>query len=180
MAKQDMGPLGVIDLLTDKELRESMGHQFSHMVRDFYRGVDYLGFAGQGQGTSIVNVQGPASGYAWSLKLAAVQLSTSGALSVYPDERVNVAPLGTAISVANGGTNEAVITWTSNVVVVKDQRIITFLSNAATILSWRLMVKQVPTEMQAKLLWRLYLPRRSRRFTVRGVLTLSRSLLCET
>jgi hypothetical protein len=151
MAKQDFGPLGVIDLLTDKELRESMGHNIDHMIRDWLRGIDYMGFAGTGNGTGTLTIPGPNSGYAWSVKLASAQLSSQGVLSVYPADSPNVAPIGTVTSIANGTNNDAVIRWGSNQAVVKDQRNFTFYSSQGVILNYRLLVKQVPAEMQGKL-----------------------------
>lgn len=149
--KQDFAGLGVVDLLTDKELRATLGHHFDYAMRDWYRGLDYMGFAGPGNGTSTVTIQGPDSGYTWSVKLASAQLVTGGFLSVYPtDGATNVAPLGTGPTDAVGTNNDAVIRWGSNQAVIKDQRSITFLGTSA-ILNWRLLVLQVPTEMQGKL-----------------------------
>ena len=148
--KQDLGPLGNVDMLTASELREELGHRFSTFIREWYRGEDYLSFFGT-PNTTTVTIPGPDSGYVWSLKLAAAQLSAAGALSVYPGEVTTVAPLGIASSVVNGGNNEAFITWTSNVVVLKDQRSLTLFAGSQTILSYRVNVKQVPAEMQGKL-----------------------------
>jgi hypothetical protein len=148
--KQDLGPLGMIDMLTDKELRESLGHHFSAEIREWYRGVDYLGFAGVGN-SNTVTVAGPDSGYCWSLKLVSAQLAVAGELSVYPGDSVAVAPFGNTASAVNGTANEAVLTFTSNVVVLKDQRNLTLSCAAGNILGWRLLVKQVPNEMQGKL-----------------------------
>ena len=149
--KQDLGPLGMIDMLTDKELRESLGHHFSAEIREWYRGVDYLGFAGQGNGTGTFSIPGPDSGYCWSIKLVSAQLSAAGTLSVYPGDSNTVPPFGSSATVANGANFEAFITFTSNVVVLKDQRNITLFSGAGNILAYRLLVKQVPNEMQGKL-----------------------------
>jgi hypothetical protein len=149
--KQDLGPLGSADFLTQQELHDSLGHHFSAQVREWYRGVDYLGFYGAGPAT-LVTVPGPDSGYVWSIKLASAQLSAAGALSVYPGDATNVAPFGTATAIAQGTQFEAMFTWTSNVVVLKDQRNLTlWAGGTTTINSWRVLVKQVPAEMQAKL-----------------------------
>lgn len=149
--KQTLGPLGEIDFLTDKELRETVGHQLSHTIREWFRGLDYMGFAGPGNGTAQVTIPGPDSGYTWSLKLASVVLSTSGVMSVYPDDHVGVAPIGSVASLANGTANEAVFRWGSNQAIVKDQRNITFFASGSIIVAWRLLVEQAPTEMQGKL-----------------------------
>lgn len=258
--KQDLGPLGQIDLLTDPELRESLGHHFTQQVREWYRGIDYLGFAGVGNGTGVITIPGPNQGYTWDLKLVSVQLAAAGQVSAYPGDNTNVAPLHTAttstfsgspttangtftaagngsaslpvnsaitgftiswgaVSTANtvtitvtntvtgqtltyaaalavgqnnafsvsypsggipaalgqqitvtvtGNTNspagtivvtgapvvssdfDVVLRWSSEQAVIKDGRNIT-LSATQVINSWRLMVKQVPTEMQGKL-----------------------------
>lgn len=148
--KQDLGPLGSVDLLTHSELKETMGHSLSAQVREWYRGIDYLGFAGQGNGTGQISVPGPAQGYAWDVRLVAVQLSAAGTLSIYPGDTNGVAPVGVAASVANGTANEVVYQWSSESNVMKDGRNITLVS-ASVILTWRVLVKQVPTEMQGKL-----------------------------
>lgn len=148
--KQDLGMLGSVDMLTAGELRQELNSRFGSFIREWYRGEDFLAFYGT-PNASLVTIPGPDSGYVWSLKLASVQLSAAGALSVYPGESSNVAPLGVAASIVNGTNNEAVITWTSNVVVLKDQRAITLFAGSQTILSYRLTVKQVPAEMQGKL-----------------------------
>lgn len=148
--KQSLGPIGEVDLLTAKEMREAMGHQFSMFTRDFYRGVDYLGFAGVAN-ASTVTIGGPDSGYIWSVKLVSAQLSVAGTLSLYPGDATNVAPFATIPGVTNGTNIEAVGTFTSNAVLLKDQRNMTLFFSAGTILNWRIQVKQVPAEMQAKL-----------------------------
>jgi hypothetical protein len=148
--KQNLGPLGEVDLLTDSELKRSLGHSFDRLVREWYRGVDYLGFAGQGNGTNTITLAGADQGYTWNFKLVSVQLAASGTLSVYPSETTSVAPIAVATSTANSGNNDAVITWSGNQVVLKDGRTITLLSSQI-IVNWRVMVQQVPTEMQGKL-----------------------------
>ena len=149
MTKQDFGPLGVVDLLTNNELKETMGHNFDHMLRDWYRGLDFMGFAGTGNGTGTLTIPGSDSGYTWSIKLVAAQLSASGTLSVYPSDATNVAPIGVVSSL--GANNDCVIRWGSNQAVLKDQRNITLFAGAANIINYRLLVLQVPTEMQGKL-----------------------------
>lgn len=148
--KQDLGPLGTIDLLTDKELRESLGHHFTAQIREWYRGIDYLGFSGQGNGTSTLIIPGPQQGYTWNLKIASAQLSAAGVLSVYPGDNNTVAPIGVVTAITNFVNNDAVITWSSNQAVIKDGRNITFAASQI-INTFRLMVQQVPTEMQGKL-----------------------------
>ena len=76
MSKQDLGPLGHVDLLTNHELHETMGHHIDHAVKDWYRGLDFLVFAGPGNGTNTITLPGPDSGYAWSFKGISAQLAT--------------------------------------------------------------------------------------------------------
>jgi hypothetical protein len=148
--KQSLGPLGEIDMLTDHELRESLGHHFSAQIREWYKGIDYLGFAGVGNGTGTLTLPGPNQGYTWSVKLVSVQLAAAGILSVYPADNVNVAPIGVIASTVNGANNDAILTWSSNQVIFKDGRNLTLFS-AQTILNYRVLVVQTPTEMQGKL-----------------------------
>lgn len=152
--KQDLGPLGQIDFLTDKELRETLGHHFSTTLRELYRGVDYLGFTGSGNASSQFVIPGPAQGYTWTLKLASAQLSATGTLSVYPGDQITVPPIGIAAALPQNNFTtafEAVVTWSSNQAVIKDGRAVTLFVAGAVIANWRLLVKQVPTEMQGKL-----------------------------
>lgn len=148
--KQALGPLGEVDFLTDRELRESLGHHFSQQIREWYRGIDYLGFAGQGNGTGQITIPGADSGYTWDIKLVSAQLSAAGNLSIYPGDGINVAPIGTIAAIAVGANFDAVYRWSSEQAVFKDGRNFTLLSGV-TILNWRILVKQVPTEMQGKL-----------------------------
>jgi hypothetical protein len=115
MAKQDMGPLGIVDLLTNKELSETMGHHFDHAVRDWYRGLDFLQFYGNGNGTNIITLPGADSGYTWSYKLVAAQLAApTGA--VYSTPAVPASGIqiqnpnsGVAQVVVSGGTVTGVV-----------------------------------------------------------------------
>ncbi len=150
MAKQDMGPLGSVDLLTKSELDDSMGHHFDHAIRDWYRGLDYIGYAGVGNGTGTLTLPASEQGYAWSFKLITAQLSAAGVLSVYPSDNINVAPIGVTTAIANGVNFDAALSWSGNQVVLKDGRNITLYSGV-TILNYRVLVLQVPTEMQGKL-----------------------------
>jgi len=148
--RQDLGPIGVVDLLTAKEVREGMGHAISHEIREWLRGIDYLGFAGAGNGTNTITLPAsPLSGYSWNYKLVSAQLAGAGVLSIYPGDSGGIAPIGVVTGVANGTAIDCVYTWSSNQVVLKDQRNLTLVASAV-ILNWRLMVQQVPTEMQGK------------------------------
>ena len=148
--KQDLGPLGSVNLLTDDELRETMGHHLNAIVRNWYRGIDYVGVAGNGNGTGLITLPTAEQGYTWDIKLVSAQLSAAGALSVYASDNNNTAPVGCGLSVVNGTANEVVLRWSSEQLVLKDGRNIT-LASAVTIVNYRILAKQVPTEMQGKL-----------------------------
>jgi hypothetical protein len=150
MSKQDMGPLGSVDLLTNKELHDTMGHHLDHYLLEKYRGIDYMGLAGPGNGTNTITLPGPDMGYAWSYKLISAQLAGAGVLSAYPSDNTNVAPVGVATAVVNGANTDAVIQFSTNAFVLKDGRNITLLATQV-IQNWRIMVEQVPVEMQGKL-----------------------------
>jgi hypothetical protein len=123
MTKQDMGPLGRVDLLTKDELSESLGHHFSAHLREKYRGIDYLGFAGPGNGTNQITLPGPDSGYAWSYKLISAQLAASSSLQQPINSNLGsvVNPVGAGnictMVIANTGayTIEASVTLTGTI-----------------------------------------------------------------
>lgn len=150
MTKQEFGPLGSVDILTHNELKDALGHNISHQIREWYRGIDYMGTAGPGNGTGLLTVPCAEQGYTWDIKLVSAQLSAAGSLSIYPGDTNTVAPVGVIASIANGTFNECVFRWSTNQLVLKDGRAITLFSNV-TILNYRIMAKQVPTEMQGKL-----------------------------
>lgn len=230
--RQQITANGYLDFLTKSELDNSLGHSLDSAVRDLYRGIDYLQYAAQGNGTGLITLPySPESGYSWSIKLVAAQLAPStttpspntpavpasgvavqntnlypvnvtisggtltavavngitvgtgdgtylvpsGAaismtysvaptwawagiattntpiLSVYPSTVNTVAPIAAIPATINGGNVEAVQTWSSNAAVLKDSAGITLYCATANINTWRIMVEQVPTEMQGKL-----------------------------
>lgn len=81
--KQDLGPLGTADLLTQKELNESMGHHFDLLIQRFYRADKYmrlplvLGIAAAGS-LNIASTVGPRQGYAWDISHFGVAGLASG------------------------------------------------------------------------------------------------------
>jgi hypothetical protein len=152
MTSQYIRAGGALDILTKPELDDSMGHHFDAAIRDLLRGVDYLQFAGSAGNVNTFSIPWtPESGYTWAVKLVSAQLSGAGVLSVYSGSNTNVAPIGSETAITNGPNVEAVITWSSNVAVLKDSRQITLFCSGATISNYLIMVKQVPTEMQGKL-----------------------------
>jgi hypothetical protein len=154
VTRQQIIPGEYLDIPSQKEMSDAVGHNFDNFIRDLYRGVDYVQFweyAPAGTTTSLTLPDIMPQGYAWSFKLISVQLSAAGTFAVYPAENANVPSMGVSNpSVSVGGNNEAIIYWSSNQAVLKDQRRITIVSTAGNILAWRVLALQVPTEMQGK------------------------------
>lgn len=152
--KQELKQGAIFDFLTKSELDESIGHSFDDAIRDLYRGVDYLMFTGVANGENTFTIPyTPESGYTWSIKLIAAQLSgtSTAVVSVYPASTNTVAPAGVTNSIVNTPNNEAVLTWSSNQFVIKDSRGITLFCAAETFNNFLMIVEQVPSEMQGKL-----------------------------
>jgi len=101
--------LAPIDLLTRIELEETLSTKMDSYIRDLYRGVSYHEENGNGDGAKTIAVQGPESGYAWSVKIVAAQLTSfAGAISqpavpasTVPVQNPNNFPVTVVIS---GGT----------------------------------------------------------------------------
>jgi hypothetical protein len=153
--KQSIGPLGEIDVLTDKELRESLGHHFSAEIKEWYRGVDFLSFAGPANGASSVQIPGPDQGYTWSVKLLSVIGNSSSAdtVAVALKDTGTSSIVGVSVPTITAQNFPSVFMWSSNQLVIKDGRAITVtgLFGHTTFDSYLLMVEQVPTVMQGKL-----------------------------
>jgi hypothetical protein len=72
--KQDLGPLGQIDLLTSGELKEAIGHRLDSYVRDWVRGIKVIrlpvtyGETDSGGNILPVVIPGPESGYVWDVR----------------------------------------------------------------------------------------------------------------
>ena len=83
MSKQRLhSNLAPIDILTRVELEETMTTKMDTYIRDLYRGVSYHEENGNGDGAHTLAIQGPESGYAWSVKIVAAQLTSfAGAIS---------------------------------------------------------------------------------------------------
>lgn len=121
MSRQQITANGFLDLLTKQELQEAMGHSMDAAVRDFYRGVDYLMFAGTGGATpsnTFTIPNSPDSGYTWSLKLVAAQLNAPPATSPNTPNTPTFPASGVAVQNTNpypvsvlilGGTLTAVV-----------------------------------------------------------------------
>jgi hypothetical protein len=141
-----------IDVLTREELEASMTTQMNAMVRDIYRGVGYHETNGSGDGAATVIIPGPESGFAWSVKIVSALLTVStDTLTVFLGDSTTTAPIASIVPVTGfGGLFYAIGTFTSNTVVLKDARSITLASNSG-ILQYKVIAKQAPAEMVAKL-----------------------------
>lgn len=143
--------LAPIDVLTRLEMEEVTHKELSNAVRMHYLGVDYREINGNGDGAAIVSIPGPESGYAWSLKIAAITTLAADIFSVYLGENAIVtAPIGNTATVACVGGFCGIVTYTSNIAVVKDGRSIT-LATVNGIQEYKILAKQVPAEMVGKL-----------------------------
>jgi hypothetical protein len=157
MAEQRLhSAMAPIDVLTRIEMEEVMHKGLDAFVRDLYRGVDYLSFTGiNTPAAQTLTIPGPDSGYAWSVKLLGLMISaTNIEVAVFLGDNPNNAPVdnGGSAPIAVNGAYPIVFKWTSNLVVVRDNQVITAVCSAgATIGAWRMFVKQVPNEMIGKL-----------------------------
>lgn len=158
MTRQPLGPngqMGSLDVLTSSELREAMGHGIDTYIREWVRGLDYVMYSGPGNSTSQITLPvAPEQGYVWSLKYVSAQLTVAGALSVYPGDGINTAPMGVATAITQNTFSsgfDAWVTFSSNQGIIKDGRNITLFAGGSVILNWRILALQVPAEMQGKL-----------------------------
>jgi hypothetical protein len=142
--------LAPIDVLTRLEMEEVTHKELSNAVRMHYLGVDYKEVNGNGDGAAIVAIPGPESGYAWSLKIASITTLAADIFSLYLGENTIFPPIGNTPTIACVGGFCGVVTFTSNIAVVKDGRSIT-LATVNGIQQYKILVKQVPAEMVGKL-----------------------------
>lgn len=151
MAEQRLhSALAPIDILTRLEMEQVQRKGMEAFFHQEALGVSYKEINGNAQGQASVTIDGPDSGYAWSLKLVSAVLSSStDVLGIYLGDSTNTAPIGSVPANTLGSTFPAITTFTSNVVIVQDQRSITLLS--AAINAYKIIVKQVPGEMVVKL-----------------------------
>lgn len=137
-----------IDVLTRLDL-EAMQHQWlEETMRVKLRGIDYIEQNGNGLGIAQVAVPGPDQGYAWSVKIVSVTVTAAATVSVFLGDNTNSAPVAQTILTAAGS---AISTFTSNIVVIRDSRVITLLTSAGGITTYKVLAKQVPNEMVGKL-----------------------------
>jgi hypothetical protein len=146
-----------LDLLTSDEVRGHLDNLHNLYMRDAYRGISYLSF------TEITNAlepgqivfPGPESGYAWSIKQVSVQIDDTAPppVSVYLGENLKTPPIATGTAMPGvGAPFEFTYHWTSNIVVLLDNRVIMIATPAGSVItSARLYVKQCVAEMVAKL-----------------------------
>lgn len=144
-----------IDVLTRSELSEELHKAEEGRIREFYRGVDYHEINGNGDGAAFVVVPGPESGYAWSVKIVSFTVGTaSQQVYLYLGESNASSPIGTTTASATANGNSyyaAVFVYTSNVVVLKDGRSLYIEAPSGAIYNWKVIAKQVPSEMIGKL-----------------------------
>lgn len=143
--------LAPIDVLTRLEMEQIQRKSLDDFFHQEYLGVSYKEYNDNGGGLAQYGISGPDSGYAWSLKLVSVVLSAAGNLAVFLGDNTQTAPVAGGPSVVMGGLNVANITFTSNSVIVQDNRSLTLLAVTGTIGAIKIIAKQVPAEMVAKL-----------------------------
>jgi len=144
--------LAPVDILTRLEMEEIQHKGLENFFHQEYLGVSYKEYNDNGAGATQFSLAvAPDSGYAWSLKMVSVVLSAAGNVAVFLGDNINTAPIGGGASVTMGGLNVFNTTFTSNVVVMSDQRAITLLAATGTIGAVKVIAKQVPAEMVGKL-----------------------------
>ena len=126
---------------------ESLSKGFEQAERARVRGIDYMEINDNANSATSYTFPGPDSGYAWSIKIASAVLSAAATLNVYAGSSTT-APIG---SVTLAGAGPAIITWTSNIAIVRDGRQILLVATAGSIGAVKLIAKQVPNEMIGKL-----------------------------
>jgi hypothetical protein len=143
--------LAPIDVLTRLDLEQAQRKNLDEFFHEKFIGVSYQEYNTNGQGASQVSIPGPDGGYTWSLKLVSVVLSAAGNLAIFLGDNITSAPVGGGASITMGGLNVVTSTFSSNVVLVQDQRPITLLAVTGTIQQVKVIAKQVPSEMVGKL-----------------------------
>lgn len=151
MSKQNIGGYSV-DLLTPAELKGNLEWLVDREETLRYRSVSYLMFTENGDAASTaLTFDGPASGYAWAVKMLGAKTSQAAEVSVYLGESTASPPVAAETSAPGADGNEVIFTWTGNVLVLADQRVITVACREGTLACARLHVKQVPAERAAQL-----------------------------
>lgn len=146
--------LAPVDILTRLEMEQIQRKGMEAYFHQEALGVSYMEKNGNGDNATTVTIPGPDSGYSWSLKLvsAVMPAGTGGTdeIGIYLGESASSAPVGGGSAVSRGQLATVITTFTSNVVVVQDGRSVTLLGTSG-IGAWKLIAKQVPSEMVAKL-----------------------------
>ncbi len=143
--------LAPVDILTRLEMEQVFHKGMENFFHQEYLGVSYKEFNGNADGASSVQIAGPDSGYAWSLKMISAVLAAADDLGIWLGENTTTAPIGGGATVKMGGQFVVNVTFTSNVVVISDQRLVTLAADTSTIGAYKLIAKQVPAEMVGKL-----------------------------
>lgn len=98
-----------------------------------------------------VTVLGPAAGFAWTLRIVAVNLAAAGTFGAWKGESVNGRPIANPVtSTAIGGQNVAVIFFSDDIVIQAAQQV--FLFATQNIANWYLGAVQVPAERLGEIL----------------------------
>lgn len=131
MAEQRLhSALAPIDVLTRLEMETVLHKGMENFFHQEYLGVSYREFNDNANNVSQYAVDvSPDSGYAWSLKMVSAILSAAGSLAAFLGDNTLTAPIGGGATAVMGGLNVVNITFTSNVVVMSDQRAITLLAS---------------------------------------------------
>ena len=146
-----------IDLLSQKELDHSLGRAHEAEVRELARGVKFV----RQTATPKINqpvVLGPDLGYAWSLKMVSVVLSSSSVFNVYFGDQANIGTAGNIMQNLIGRSSVAgtlhAIFWSSSQMVLFGGENLTLDAETSSSLinSYLITAHQVPAEMIWKIL----------------------------
>jgi hypothetical protein len=155
--------LAPIDLLTRLELEQTLDTRFDAFTRDFYRGKSFIEINGNGNGVlTQITIPGPDSGYSWSLRMLSVNIAGTAQAFVVACAGDTITTSAAFASGLTGGFafpslnyNGVIFPFSSNQVIIKDQRSVTIAAalagSGAIITNYKLIAQQVPTEMEGKL-----------------------------
>lgn len=152
MAEQRLhSALAPIDILTRLEMEQVQRKGMEAFFHQEALGVSYKEYNDNADGVAKFSIDGPDSGYAWSLKLVSFVTAAADDVAIFLGDNTNTAPIGGTTTAKIGGIFAGVVTFTSNVVIVQDNRVITLLADTSTISAVKVIAKQVPGEMVVKL-----------------------------
>jgi len=129
-----------VDLLTKGELDQSLSEaQASWHARA--AGTDFITRTQIGVDESSLQLPGPESGWAWSVKMVSAALSAAAVLSVWWDAQMTLPAAPPAASATSG-----VISWGSDSLVLKPGRALYASTSTGTITSVLVAAWQIPAE----------------------------------